>query len=105
MSATKTPSAIVLEQASKRFLDAAAKPPFLYEPPAEARKVLDDVQAVPIESSTSRTGGSPSTPRSETCACASWPEHDRRSDPFASPLRAISILRDALVAARRPSKT
>ena len=50
MSATKTQSPVVLEQASQEFVDAAANPPFLYElTPAGARKVLDDVQAAPID--------------------------------------------------------
>ncbi len=41
---------VVLEPASQRFVDATSTPPFLYElTPAEARKVLDDVQAEPIE--------------------------------------------------------
>ena len=41
---------VVLERASQEFVDAASKPPFLYElTPAEARKVLDDVQAKPID--------------------------------------------------------
>jgi acetyl esterase/lipase len=40
----------VLEPASQAFVDATSTPPFLYElTPAEARKVLDDVQAEPIE--------------------------------------------------------
>jgi acetyl esterase len=39
----------VLEPAAQAFADATSKPPFLYEmTPAEARKVLDDVQAAPI---------------------------------------------------------
>jgi len=46
--ATRTP--VVLEPASQEFVEATAKPPFLYElTPAEARKVLDDVQAAPID--------------------------------------------------------
>ena len=50
MSATNTQSPVVLEQASQEFVDAAANPPFLYElTPAGARKVLDDVQAAPID--------------------------------------------------------
>ncbi|MDQ3896480.1 MAG: alpha/beta hydrolase [Actinomycetota bacterium] len=50
MPATKTHSPVVLEQASQEFVDATATPPFLYElTPAEARKVLDDVQAAPID--------------------------------------------------------
>ena len=41
---------VVLEQASQEFVEATAKPPFLYElTPPEARKVLDDVQAAPID--------------------------------------------------------
>ena len=41
---------VVLERASQEFVDATSMPPFLYElTPAEARKVLDDVQAEPIE--------------------------------------------------------
>jgi acetyl esterase/lipase len=39
-----------LEPAAQEFADATAKPPFLYElGPEGARKVLDDVQAAPIE--------------------------------------------------------
>ena len=49
MSHTKAAS-VVLEPASRNFVEATAKPPFLYElTPAEARKVLDDVQAAPVE--------------------------------------------------------
>jgi acetyl esterase len=41
---------IVLEPAAQDLADATAKPPFLYElGPAGARKVLDDLQAAPIE--------------------------------------------------------
>ena len=41
---------VVLEQASQQFVDATSTPPFIYElTPAEARKVLDDVQAEPID--------------------------------------------------------
>ena len=37
---------VVLEAASQEFVDATSTPPFIYElTPAEARKVLDDVQA------------------------------------------------------------
>jgi acetyl esterase len=40
----------VLEPASQEFVDATSTPPFLYElTPAEARKVLDDVQAESID--------------------------------------------------------
>jgi len=50
MSATTTTAAVVLEPASQAFVDATASPPFLYElTPDEARKVLDDVQAAPID--------------------------------------------------------
>jgi acetyl esterase len=50
MSVINTPAPVVLEQASKEFVEATSTPPFLYElTPAEARKVLDDVQAAPID--------------------------------------------------------
>jgi acetyl esterase len=50
MSITQTRAAVVLEPASQAFVEATANPPFLYEmTPEEARKVLDDVQAAPIE--------------------------------------------------------
>jgi acetyl esterase/lipase len=50
MSATITRAPVVLEPASKEFVEATSKPPFLYElTPPEARKVLDDVQAAPID--------------------------------------------------------
>jgi acetyl esterase len=46
---TRSP-AVVLEPASQAFVEATATPPFLYElTPDEARKVLDDVQAAPID--------------------------------------------------------
>ena len=49
-SETITSSPVVLESASQEFVEATSKPPFLYElTPAEARKVLDDVQAAPID--------------------------------------------------------
>jgi acetyl esterase len=48
--AITTKRAVVLEQASQEFVDATSTPPFIYElTPAEARKVLDDVQAAPID--------------------------------------------------------
>jgi len=41
---------VVLEPASQEFVDATSTPPFIYElSPDAARKVLDDVQAAPIE--------------------------------------------------------
>jgi acetyl esterase len=50
MSVTLTHPHVLLEQASQAFVEATAKPPFLYElTPDEARKVLDDVQAAPID--------------------------------------------------------
>jgi acetyl esterase/lipase len=50
MSDDTTLAPVVLEPASQAFVEATAKPPFLYDlTPAEARKVLDDVQAAPIE--------------------------------------------------------
>jgi acetyl esterase/lipase len=40
----------VLEPASRKFVDATSTPPFIYGlTPDDARKVLDDVQAAPIE--------------------------------------------------------
>ncbi|MBZ9637863.1 alpha/beta hydrolase [Streptomyces sp. PSKA30] len=42
--------ALVLEPASQQIVDATSQPPFLYEiGPEKARKVLDDIQAEPIE--------------------------------------------------------
>jgi acetyl esterase/lipase len=50
MSVTTILSPVVLEPASQAFVEATAEPPFLYElTPAEARAVLDDVQAAPID--------------------------------------------------------
>jgi acetyl esterase/lipase len=41
---------VVLEAAAQQFADATAQPPFLYElTPGQARKVLDDVQAAPVD--------------------------------------------------------
>src|SRR5262245_30310701 len=41
---------VVLEPASQEFVEATSTPPFIYElSPDEARKVLDDVQAEPID--------------------------------------------------------
>jgi acetyl esterase len=48
--AISTRQRVVLEPASQAFVEATSTPPFIYElTPAEARKVLDDVQAEPIE--------------------------------------------------------
>ena len=48
--AIATTRPVVLEAASQEFCDATSTPPFIYElTPDEARKVLDDVQAEPIE--------------------------------------------------------
>ena len=50
MSVTTTYTSVVLEPASQTFVEATANPPFLYElTPDAARKVLDDVQAAPID--------------------------------------------------------
>jgi acetyl esterase len=50
VSDTKSQPPVVLERASQEFVDATATPPFIYElSPADARKVLDDVQAAPID--------------------------------------------------------
>src|ERR687895_2506945 len=50
MSITTASAPVVLEPASQAFVEATAKPPFLYElTPQQARAVLDDVQSTPIE--------------------------------------------------------
>src|SRR4051794_27534914 len=49
MSLLNTDNPVVLEPASQALVEATAGPPFLHElSPAEARAVLDDVQAAPI---------------------------------------------------------
>ena len=49
MTVTSTYAPVVLEPASQAFVEATAAPPSLYQlTPAEARRVLDDVQAAPI---------------------------------------------------------
>jgi hypothetical protein len=63
---------VVLEPESQAFVEATSTPPFLYElTPADARKVLDDVQAASIDKRRSRTAGSPCPLRSATCASGS----------------------------------
>jgi acetyl esterase/lipase len=43
-------SDVILERAARKLADAAANPPFLYQlGPEGARKVLDDIQAAPIQ--------------------------------------------------------
>jgi acetyl esterase len=50
MSIAESRTTVVLEPASQAFVEATASPPFLYElTPDQARKVLDDVQAAPID--------------------------------------------------------
>jgi acetyl esterase/lipase len=50
VSDSKSQPPVVLERASQEFVEATATPPFIYElSPADARKVLDDVQAAPID--------------------------------------------------------
>ena len=50
MSVTNTQNIVVLEPASQALAEATAGPPFLYElSPAEARAVLDELQAAPID--------------------------------------------------------
>ena len=50
MAIASTLTRVVLEPASQAFVEATVTPPFLYElTPDEARKVLDDVQAAPID--------------------------------------------------------
>jgi acetyl esterase len=48
--AVTTRTAVVLERAAQEFVDATSTPPFIFElTPDEARKVLDDVQAKPVD--------------------------------------------------------
>jgi acetyl esterase/lipase len=50
MSVTNTQNTVVLEPASQALAEATSGPPFLYElTPAEARAVLDELQAAPID--------------------------------------------------------
>jgi acetyl esterase len=50
MAITTRTRPLVLEAASQEFVDATSTPPFIFElTPDEARKVLDDVQAQPID--------------------------------------------------------
>jgi acetyl esterase/lipase len=50
MSVIDTQKPVVLEPASQALVEATAKPPFLYElTPTEARAVLDELQAAPID--------------------------------------------------------
>ena len=50
MATTTTTRSVVLERASQEFVDATANPPYFWEgSPVDARKVLDDVQAAPID--------------------------------------------------------
>ena len=60
LTATTHPR-VVLERESQAFVEATSTPPFLYElTPTEARKVLDDVQAAPIDKLPARHGSSDS---------------------------------------------
>ncbi|HET6547892.1 MAG TPA: alpha/beta hydrolase, partial [Solirubrobacter sp.] len=50
MSVYNPVAPVVLEAASEAFVESTAQPPFLYElTPEQARKLLDDVQAAPID--------------------------------------------------------
>jgi acetyl esterase/lipase len=50
MTAIKAHAPVVLEPESQAFVEATAKPPFIYQlTPVEARKVLDDVQSAPVD--------------------------------------------------------
>jgi acetyl esterase len=50
MATNNTLARVVLEPASQAFVEATANPPFIYElTVTEARKVLDDVQAAPVD--------------------------------------------------------
>jgi acetyl esterase/lipase len=50
VSITSTRASVVLEPAAQEFVEATSTPPFIFElTPTQARKVLDDVQAEPID--------------------------------------------------------
>jgi len=50
MTVSSTHAPVVLEPESQAFVEATAKPPFIYQlTPVEARKVLDDVQSAPVD--------------------------------------------------------
>jgi acetyl esterase len=50
MSATRSRTPLVLEPAAQELAEATATPPFVYElTPADARAVLDNVQAAPVD--------------------------------------------------------
>ena len=50
MTVTSRHAPVVLEPESQAFVEATAKPPFIYQlTPTEARKVLDDVQSAPVD--------------------------------------------------------
>src|SRR4051795_9229794 len=50
MSVTNTHNPVVLEPASQALVEATSGPPFLYElSPAEARAVVDELWAAPID--------------------------------------------------------
>ena len=56
----------------RAIVDATSTPPFLYElEPAAARKVLEDLQAAPVDKLPSRRSGSPCRPTSAMCGSAS----------------------------------
>ena len=71
MSVTAARAPVVLEPASQAFVEASATPPFLYQlTPAEARKVLDDVQSAPIDKLPVEERWVTVPAGAATCACA-----------------------------------
>jgi acetyl esterase len=56
-------SRIVLEPSAQAIVDATSMPPFLYElEPVAARKVLDDLQAAPVDKLPANATKSPPHP-------------------------------------------
>ena len=84
-----THAAVVLEPESQAFVEATSKPPFLYElTPAEARKVLDDVQAASDRQAAGRGPLDHRPGRGRRRARADRPAAGRRRNAAGDPLHA-----------------
>ena len=82
-------SRVVLEPSAQDVVDATSTHPFLYElEPAEARKVLEDLQSGPSRSCRSRRNGSPSRPQSGTPKVRDRQAHRRRRSAAGHRLHA-----------------
>jgi acetyl esterase len=89
MSETITRSPVVLEAASQEFVEATSTPPFLYQlTPAEARTVLDDVQAAPDRQAPSHRSLDHRARRGRRRARPDRPAPGRRGDAAGDPLHA-----------------